>query len=896
MATITKEELVLRVEEANPENFDVRKYDAFLDILYGRQEREYQRTAVITTLNYLRGKHNSLKELARKNFEDPACLALREQYPRFEDFEAHLQIPDKLACSIDHATGTGKSYLMYGIAMIMLAEGVVAQVLVLGPTTTIEDGVRAKFEAMAERKDLAEALSAASANVTRPRIIDGTESIRPGDICIENVHTVYRNSQSGVRPSLVGRGAQTLVLNDETHHLYSVVKEGGKVSDDGEWKKFLLDPEFGFQYIVGFSGTCYIGNDYFTDVIDRYSLDQAVREGFIKNPKYRVEIEGGPKRTGDKALDEEASFDLSWQRHQQFKSTYGEWVPKPLTLMVTRDITTAKDLAGVLRKFLRAKEGITAEESEAKVLLVTSELKGVVTKKEKEEAQKLLATVDDPNNPVEWIISVSMLSEGWDVKNVFHIIPHEKRAFESKLLIAQVVGRGLRRPEKIPPHITPILTIANHHKWAYIIEELVNDVLEVDQELVSYVGGIEKNPDYNFTLHNVAYRVLPNKPNTAPRRQAPSEKAPLKQPEWGLTWPTTINFTSQVEAKDVTESYQDVKDKKRTKIEETYQERMTPAKDVAEEIVKDWRIRAEERGEDVVDDAYVKTRGAIEKLIVRSLKDKAGEEKAQLNEANRQKAKRAFQPVQKARGTQPQRAVILEAEENLTTVETRDLTSTVKKSWLIDGQGQGKRAVYMDGYTFEAEDAMSEVLKGIERDGKVSTGAWQQLGKGRLKTPTNIVLASSKPEKQFIVRLTSETGRCLVDAWIKSDDRSFYSIDYVLTRADGSHPQRKKFNPDFFLLVGSDVVVVETKEDSAKDPQHGEFRKNQCKCEYAKRHFEHLNELLGDEAGKRQYHFTFLTPDDYQAFFDAVERLKDGKGWHFNSILQDSLEERARGT
>jgi type III restriction enzyme len=56
-----------------------------------------------------------------------------------------------------------------------------------------------------------------------------------------------------------------------------------------------------------------------------------------------------------------------------------------------------------------------------------------------------LNTVDDPVNPVEWIVSVSMLTEGWDVKNVFQIYPHEKRAFNSKLLIAQVLGRGPRR-------------------------------------------------------------------------------------------------------------------------------------------------------------------------------------------------------------------------------------------------------------------------------------------------------------------------------------------------------------------------------------------------------------------------------------------------------------------
>ncbi|UKI49542.1 MAG: hypothetical protein L6U99_12975 [Clostridium sp.] len=57
-----------------------------------------------------------------------------------------------------------------------------------------------------------------------------------------------------------------------------------------------------------------------------------------------------------------------------------------------------------------------------------------------------LKTVDDKESQVEWIFSVSMLTEGWDVKRVFQIVPHEERAFNSKLLIAQVLGRGLRVP------------------------------------------------------------------------------------------------------------------------------------------------------------------------------------------------------------------------------------------------------------------------------------------------------------------------------------------------------------------------------------------------------------------------------------------------------------------
>jgi len=78
-----------------------------------------------------------------------------------------------------------------------------------------------------------------------------------------------------------------------------------------------------------------------------------------------------------------------------------------------------------------------------------------------------LKTVDEPENSVEWIVSVSMLTEGWDVNNVFQIVPHEDKAFNSKLLIAQVLGRGLRVPPvyRNDPKNHPQVTIFNHDAW-----------------------------------------------------------------------------------------------------------------------------------------------------------------------------------------------------------------------------------------------------------------------------------------------------------------------------------------------------------------------------------------------------------------------------------------------
>ena len=56
----------------------------------------------------------------------------------------------------------------------------------------------------------------------------------------------------------------------------------------------------------------------------------------------------------------------------------------------------------------------------------------------------MLLSVEEPNNPVEIVIHVNMLKEGWDVNNLYTIVP--LRTAASKILREQMVGRGLRLP------------------------------------------------------------------------------------------------------------------------------------------------------------------------------------------------------------------------------------------------------------------------------------------------------------------------------------------------------------------------------------------------------------------------------------------------------------------
>lgn len=180
--TFQNKDLVLKVSPSyDPRRFDPNKYEDFMDALCG--DREYQKEAIRETVRYfLGGEYKSLKELAEKDYHNNPKL--QEKYSSFEDFLEALQLPDKLSCSLDHATATGKSYVMYGIARIMLAEGAVDQVLVLCPSDTIEAGLTEKFRSLSADRTLKDLLPADS-KISNPGIINASNTIQKGDICIE---------------------------------------------------------------------------------------------------------------------------------------------------------------------------------------------------------------------------------------------------------------------------------------------------------------------------------------------------------------------------------------------------------------------------------------------------------------------------------------------------------------------------------------------------------------------------------------------------------------------------------------------------------------------------------------------------------------------------------------
>jgi len=833
------QDLILQVREKfDPAKLNLRKWVSFLDVLCG--DREYQKEAIKSAIIYLAsGEYRTIEDLVEENYRKND--ELRTRYKTISEYQKNLHLPHKLSAVIDLATGTGKSYVIYGIAQIALGIGLVDKVLVLCPSLTIESGLKEKFEKLSGDDKIKTALPD-SAIFKNPKIIDANSTIKNGDICVENIHAVYERTGSSINDSLNGNGERVLVLNDEVHHAYNSSNE----QDIRKWMAFLLNSDFNFRYIMGFTGTAYINDEYFNDVIYRYSIRQAVDDKVIKSVEYVAK---------DENIDRNEKFQKIYDNHDEFVKKYR--LIKPLTILITKDIAKAKRLREDLIDFLAKKEKISRKAVEKKVLIVTSH-------KDHRKNISTLKNVDDKDNSTEWIVSVSMLTEGWDVKNVFQIVPWEDRAFDSKLLIAQVLGRGLRIPEEYKSP-QPKVRVFNHDAWSRNIKGLVDEILEVEVRLTSEILTSGERSKYHFDLYTLDYEK---------REKAVKAEKDTEVFDYSRGF---INLVAQVERMDRETEYEDLRGVIKPKTTIIEKEVLT-VKQVVDKIVEAFKTRDFEAKIRFPKGTYKKENlppdEEIKEIIVNSMR-RVGIKSGVLTEDNANRIYRAFQTLFRPRGS----TVVLDRKANKPKmISTKELE---KESVAVGAVKHGATVFYTENYQDECREDLADILQTVIDDESLPRSASKEVNHYCFKTPVNILLTKLEPERKFVDLLVSTKICQKVDAWIKSRDMGFYSIEYAWRK--GEHPTQNNFNPDFFIKIGDNIIVIEIKADG------DDSEENKAKYRWAKKHFEDLNEELSKTKMKQKYFFHFLSPISYKEF---AEYLLDGRllRGEFRSAIEDLLE------
>lgn len=820
------DELILNVPSSyDPARIDLLAYRPFIERLCGG--RGYQVNAIETTLRFFcGGLFANTAELAADAFSRSASL--KRLYAEPEALVDRLPLKDMLAASVDLATGTGKSFVMYAVARIMLNEGLVDRVLVLCPTRTIEAGLIGKFVQLGQDPDLTNLLPI-RAGFTAPSVVTADSLVQSGEICVENVHAIYAATGSSIQDSFKGNGPTTLLISDEAHHIYSPTGVDLK-----RWLEFILDEHYQFRYHLGLSGTCYVGDTYFSDVIFRYGIREAIDDGWVKQIYYLAE---------DASSSQDEIFQKLATQHE--KNRDANPGIKPLTIAITNNIVGAEALALELSGFLARHLRLTLEEAQNRVLVVTSSPRHASN-------LAVLPLVDQATNAVEWIVSVAMLSEGWDVQNVFQIYPHEKRAFNSRLLISQVLGRGLRRP---PTAGIPTVYVFNHQKWSREVGDLVASVL--DQEAAVSQHPVEGRQAPHIALHQLVYGTTPTG----------IEARPVEGPRAIRRLSLRPQRSSDAETRFVSAT-----DANRTSVLTTrVLQRMSPVEDVVEDV-RQRMLEHDRRTSGTLAQEY--SRDRISHLISDALSGLGIAPSVGLSQENRQMVLSAFGSLRQK--TQRPGAIYVSEPTGLKEITTEHMPVVrVKVSALASTAG-----LFFDELSegFSTPEDVAALRRVISSD--VVLSATEVPNSFDFKSPTNVVLTSYGPEKRFVGRLVHPRNASCLRSWVKSPDVGFFSIEYSYRQGVG-RSLRGQFNPDFLLWLAAsdDVHVVETKADADVSAV------NAGKLVAARAYFETVNSLM-KRGQKRRYYFHMLTPVDYEKFFQSV---RDGDAKNFRSGLEAAL-------
>lgn len=835
--SLSPEDMLLHLnDKAN--KFDVSKYEDFLYELCG--DWDFQKEAIRNILRYyMSGEYQNCQQLFEENYDiNPKMQAFSNKL----EFVKQLPFPDKLACSIDLATGTGKTWVMYGVAQLMLAEGLVDQVLILCPSKTIRYELSKKFIKFAGNPILTDALPK-NVIVKVPSIQYSDKTIETGCICIDNVHKTYDHVGSSITDSLLGKGNRTLVINDEAHHILN--PSGDEKATALEWKKFLDDKIFNFKYILNVSGTPYKGNNYFCDVIYKYSIRQAIIQKYIKDINYLAK---------DDTQNQNQKWKSILDNHEALKKKYPK-AKKHITIIITSKISDTDKLAEDLKTFLRENTNTPHELIERQVLPVTSSPKH-------EDNRDILKTVDQSNNPVEWIVSVNMLTEGWDVANVFQIVPYEERAFNSKLLIAQVLGRGLRVPQEYRgSDELPQVWVFNHASWSSKIEHLVMEVAEIKTLIRS---SVIKDSPYNFYLHVIN---IDKETKTTKKTDQKSE----------INLPKSFGFSSTNAIKE--QEFRSAKTGQRTYLITNVDSQIKKfsIEEATNVIWTDLYVVDMDNGTNItsrVSKEYIRE-------LIQSELSKIGE--SEVSEMNLQKAKSSFGALLRSFVGVTKIEDIYSDVQMINTLEMK--TSLVSESSFNNHGGLVTTMENLKGIDKDELDIIRKIQKNVEKsrqtnlvdENYVYAKIIDKLTQDQYRSPLDVTLLSHRPERDFIEIFVYNYSK-YVDAWIKSKDKGFYSMPYI--HRPGTHSIQKDFNPDFFIKKENKIIVVEIKstDDSTI--------KNKDKLEGANTYFKKLNEKLKDFS----YEFYFLEPEDYRNFFEKVIV----KGEKFVGGLQATLESKSR--
>ena len=375
------------------------------------------------------------------------------------------------------ATGIGKTRLMGACIYYLYKTKGYRHFFILAPSSTIYDKLR-KESNPAHPKYIFKGLEA---EMGSPKVYDGEnydtypvhyeqtaltfEKSSEIELFIFNIGKIFNSKTDtqfnfhkfqetlGMSFSAVLASFNDLVIcMDEAHRYYA--PSSMKAIN-------FLKPVLGLEYTATPKST--------SNVIYSYDLARGAVEGYLKTPV----VMGRSNMAGYTDADiEEMKIRDGLTQHEHRKAVLRQYCDdhdlpyvKPIVLIACKDTNHAKDIRSLIDS-----DGFLNGRYKGKVIEIHSNMKG----EETEENVRLLLSIEKAENPIEIVLHVYKLKEGWDVNNLFTIIP--LNAAKSDILAMQTIGRGLRLPFGFITGDEDIdtLDIVAHEHYRELVDEIKN--------------------------------------------------------------------------------------------------------------------------------------------------------------------------------------------------------------------------------------------------------------------------------------------------------------------------------------------------------------------------------------------------------------------------------------
>lgn len=423
-----------------------------------------------------------------KNMDTSEALRLiQEVRPSVKDFERAFPC---ICFAI--ATGVGKTRLMGAMIAYLHAECKIKNFMVLAPNLTIYNKLKTDFTPNTPKY----VFPGLNAYVGTPQIITGDDYDQVGGlfdnpaddrlrINIFNISKIDSDKDARGTPRVrrmaeyLGQsyfdylsGLQDLVLIMDEAHRYRANAGMAAINE--------LNPVLGIELTATAKSTGVKGKP-FKNIAYEYNLAHAITDGFVKKPAIVGRTDFNKNQYDEDTLEELKIID-GIKVHESVKAELQVYADnkkarkvKPFMMIIAKDIAHAEALEAKIKN-----DSFEDGRYKDKVIVVNSKQNGEL----KDEVLQRLLQIEDANEPTEIVIHVNMLGEGWDVNNLYTIVP--LRTADSKILVEQSIGRGLRLPYGTLTGDEAIdrLHVVAHDKFADIIKAARDQSFEFQQEYI----------------------------------------------------------------------------------------------------------------------------------------------------------------------------------------------------------------------------------------------------------------------------------------------------------------------------------------------------------------------------------------------------------------------------